>query len=246
MRAVQLMQRVFLVGSGDTGVYLSDRLDCSCYLIDCAEGFVLIDAGIGIHPELIDAEIARINSDGRPLLAVFITHGHADHVGGCAYFREKYGARVYAPMQEAEIIANADEEQSGLMVARRAGYYPQDYHMLPCRVDRCVEAGDSIRLGSLSWHVFRAAGHSIGGVCYMTEIDGKRVLFSGDLIGFGGKISLQNIPGSDVHAYADSIHALAGQNIDCLFPGHGLFALRDGQSHIDRADAAFGKLFVPV
>lgn len=246
LRAVQLLQHVFMVGSGDTGIYLTDRLDCNCYLVDCTEGFVLIDAGIGIQPELIEREIARVNPYGKPLLAILITHGHADHVGGCAYFREKYGADVYAPKKEAEIIATADEERSGLRIARNAGYYPADYHMIPCKVDHEVAAGDSVFLGSLEWKIFQAAGHSIGGVCYMADIDGKCILFSGDLIGFGGKISLQNIPGSNVHAYADSIHALTGLDIDGLFPGHGLFALQCGQSHIDRVDDAFNKLFVPA
>ena len=243
---MQITEKVFLAGSGENGIFLTDALDCNCYLVDCGSGYVLIDTGVGRKPERIDAVMRSHMKPGLPLLAVLITHCHGDHAGGIQYFRDAYGAQVVAPAAEAAIIRNGDEVLSGLDVARAAGFYPAEYRLFPRPVDREVAPGDVFSVGKLQFQVLEAAGHSIGGVCYCTEADGKRLLFAGDLISFGGHISLQLIPGADVHAYARSVKALSKLRVDQFFPGHGLFVLQDGWKQVQSAADGFDRLFVPV
>ena len=91
---------------------------------------------------------------------------------------------------------------------------------------------------------FDATGHSLGGACYYVENDGG-LLFCGDLLSYGGLISLQCIPGADVHNYAKSVNDMADLKIKSFFPGHLLFSLTDGGRHVREASAAFKKSGVP-
>ncbi len=242
---MNLGEGLHLVGSGQSGVGLTHDLDCNVYLIDGSDEVALVDAGIGLEPERIEEQITSTGVCPDRIKYLLLTHGHGDHAGGALYFKEKYNLQVIAPEAEAKYICAADEDALGLTVARKAGYYPADYSLVPCPVDRVVAAGDKITVGKITLTVFMAAGHSPGGVCYLGIIGGHRVLFVGDLVSFGGRISLQNIPGADVHAYSESVLQFEGLGIECFLPGHNLFCVSGGQRHLDAAAAAFKKLGVP-
>jgi glyoxylase-like metal-dependent hydrolase (beta-lactamase superfamily II) len=77
---MRLTESIALVGSSRFG--LSNPFDCSIYAIDCGDGVVLVDAGVGLEPELIEANMRNDGFDPALLKAVVITHTHADHAGG--------------------------------------------------------------------------------------------------------------------------------------------------------------------
>ncbi len=77
---MKLTESIALVGSSRFG--LSNPFDCSIYAIDCGDGEVLIDAGVGLEPELIEANTRNDGFDPALVKAVLITHTHADHAGG--------------------------------------------------------------------------------------------------------------------------------------------------------------------
>jgi len=242
---MQIWANLFLVGSGRSGVGLTHPLDCNVFLVDGGRKLALIDAGVGLDTHLIEQQIAghgrRLGSDSLLLL----THGHADHSGGTRFLRERYSLQVAGSPEEAIALRAADEEALGLNVARAAGYYPADYRLRSTPVDRELSDGEEIDLGDVSIRVTRTPGHSSGGLSFLCEIDGRRTLFVGDLLAFGGYISLQNIPGVDVLQYGRSVLKLEGLEIEMFMPGHGLFTVSGGQYHIDKAAASFRKLGVP-
>jgi len=63
----------------------------------------------------------------------------------------------------------------------------------------------------------------------------RRAFFSSDAVFIGGTIGLGNWPGSSLEAYRENIHKVQGLGVDELYPGHGLWTLRDGQKHLDKA-----------
>ena len=202
---------------------------------------VLIDTGTGLAEEDVIREIDR---DLKNRLAyILITHHHADHIGGLNGLRDHYHAEVLVPEAERRSVEEGDAAATGLETARRAGYYPEDYSIGPCRVDRAVSPGDRIRISGEEIQVYSGAGHSPGGVCYY--FPKRKMLFSGDLLMHGGRINLQNIPGADVGKYAESVIALDGLEVEQFYPGHGCFSLHNGKVHIRKAADAFRSLGVP-
>ena len=68
---------------------------------------------------------------------------------------------------------------------------------------------------------------------------------TGDTVFPEGVIGMLNCDGSDLADYRNYIHRLANLNIDMLFPGHRVFVLSEGQSHVDQAIESLGLLQLP-
>ena len=238
---MRISNRVSLVASGALSVYLTHASDCNAYLVHGEKSCFLIDTGTGLDQETVIRAIEEELT--APLRYILITHHHAAHIGGLAGLQAHFGAKVFVPEAEFASIRDADEEVMGLAVARRSGYYPADYCVAACHPNATVRPGQTLELDGERITVYSAAGHSLGGVCYLFT-DGE-MLFSGDLVMRGGLINLQNIPGADLAAYAQSVLTLEQAPIRQLYPGHGCFCLKEGKSHIDVAAAQFRSLGVP-
>jgi len=243
---VALIDRVALVGSGDSGIAISHALDPNVYLLDGGDELALVDAGAGVDTAALLSNVASLGHDPARIRHVLLTHAHADHSGGAAALRSQLGATVYLAEAERSALEAGDEEAVGLDIARRNGYYPADYRLVPCSVDRALEDGDRLPCGDLELEVVATPGHSRGSVCFAVNIAGVPVLFSGDTVFAAGKISLLVCPGSDLLALADSVDRLAGLEVSALLPGHGAFPLTNGGAHIDRARDAFGSMLPPA
>lgn len=80
----------YIDGITNIGVY--------CYNGRCC----LIDAGLDSGSAKTALEL--INAENLTLEKVFCTHSHADHVGGCAYLKEKTDCEVFAPGVCAQLV----------------------------------------------------------------------------------------------------------------------------------------------
>lgn len=242
---MKLTDRVYLVGGGWYGFGLSNDYDSHIYLIRAGEELALVDAGVGIEPERVLANIATDGFAPERISHILLTHAHSDHAGGSRKLKEASGAKVYLSAREAEFLRMGDEAGIALDVARAAGYYPEWYRLEACPVDVALEEGQEIRIGDLCLTAIAIPGHSIGSLCYLMEAEGKVYLFSGDVVFWGGEISLLNCRGSSLEDYRENIGKLAGLGVDILLPGHGAIALSQGQRHVDRAVKAFEGLAPP-
>jgi hydroxyacylglutathione hydrolase len=75
--------------------FLNDDTSCASYLFGCKtrSRFAVVDP----HVDLADDYIAAAESQGIPIVAVFETHVHADHVSGLPRLVERTGATAYLP-----------------------------------------------------------------------------------------------------------------------------------------------------
>ncbi|MBL8949170.1 MAG: MBL fold metallo-hydrolase [Myxococcaceae bacterium] len=72
---------------------------------------VLIDSGLERNAKLLADDLAAEGLSPESVVAVVLTHGHADHAGGAHYFREKYGAKVVAGRGDAPMLAAGMNEK---------------------------------------------------------------------------------------------------------------------------------------
>ena len=139
-----------------------------------------------------------------------------------------FGVTVAASREAAEYVRNGDEEKISLAVAKRGGFYPQDYVFHACPVERELEEGCTFQVGDLSLRCFETPGHCSGLVSLLLDEGGKSMLFCGDTVFHGGKILMTNVWDCNLRDYVNSIQKLAQLRVDALLPGHLAIAMQNG------------------
>jgi glyoxylase-like metal-dependent hydrolase (beta-lactamase superfamily II) len=244
---MKLTHDVHVVGGGRFGFGLSGPLDCHVYLLDGGSELALIDPGLGL-PGDFDLVLENIRADGLDparIRKIILTHYHCDHIGAAREAQQRLNAEVIASRLAAPVIRTGDERAVALDVARAAGFYPADYQLLPCPVDREVGEGDEIGVGDLALKVWETPGHCDGHLSFSMAGHDRTYLIGADLVFWGGRILLQNIHDCRIDAYAASVLKIARLDFDALLPGHLQISLRGGKAHVDAAAAAFKQLGVP-
>lgn len=121
---------------------------------------ILVDSGMseGAGPILKALSEQKLSADS--VKAIFLTHGHFDHIIGCPVFKN---ARIFAMKEEVALIEG--REKVGLI--RNDGRV---------KTTDALKDGDKINIEDITVEAFALPGHSKGSAAYL--IDG--VLFMGD------------------------------------------------------------------
>ncbi len=98
IQPAKLFDNVWALGDQGTTVYA----------VVTPDGIVLIDA---LYPDKYEKtllpQMARAGLDPAQVKYVLVTHGHADHFGGAAFFQQKYGAKVALSAIDWELVEKA-------------------------------------------------------------------------------------------------------------------------------------------
>ena len=242
---MQLSPHIYMVGSGKMGLRLTNALDCNVYLVHSDGESILIDAGGGVEPERIAAQIQKSGLALESVKTLLLTHIHADHSAGARFWHDTYGVQVICANEGKNWMESGDKEINSLRPAIEAGIYPPGYQYHACPVARGLDDGDEISCGSLTLRAIETPGHARSHLSFLLEDDGERALFGGDLIFSGGKISLLNTWDSSIQEYSTSMAKVHALQITQLFAGHGQPLLANAHEDVQRAHQRFQKLGIP-
>ena len=174
----------------------------NCYILadEKTKAAAIIDPGDTV-PEIKEL----VKKDNLDVRAIFLTHGHYDHVGGVAALRKKY----------KDIPVYLHPEDAG-----------KDTELMPTRALDPVTLwrdGDVVMVGELQVEVLHTPGHSAGSVTLRCQ----DVLFTGDTL-FTQSVGRTDFPCGSQEALMASLKRLGELEGDYqVLPGHDTFTSLD-------------------
>lgn len=205
----------------------------SAYVLPIGEKEVaLIDCNDDPEAKAIKAELTRRGLGVDAVKAIFLTHGHPDHTGGCKQFP---GAQVIIGEGEQALVEGTGGSQGPL--PKMMGKQPQ----FAIQGARVVKDGALVQVGTLQMRAYVIPGHTAGSAAYL----GNGELFVGDSLTFNSDGTVRPAPwlfSDDGPTNVASIKRLgkllAAENaeVKVVAPSHsgsveGLKALADYAAH---------------
>ena len=141
--------------------------------------------------------------DGRPVIAIVVTHHHRDHSPATRPLQAITGAPIVgaAPFDTADAGARAD-------VSFDAAYSP----------DRVLLEGDAVTGEGWTLEAIATPGHTSNHLAFALPETGA--LFSGDHV-MGWSTTIVSPPDGDMAAYMASLEKLMRRDDRVYYPGHG-------------------------
>ena len=146
-----------------------------------------------------------IQDDKLKPIAVLLTHGHFDHIGGVAFLKNM-GAKVY--MSKSDVWHIDNPEQMAAYLGIKIEHFD---------VDVFVKDSDLLEIAGFKIKVIETPGHTKGGVCYVLD----EYIFTGDTI-FRESYGRSDFEDSDFKSLKSSILKILNLEGEyTLLPGHG-------------------------
>ena len=150
--------------------FVQNKMAENSYLLSARNGDTLIiDPGANSKAERDSIE-NYIKENSLNPLAIVLTHGHFDHIGGVKAVFEKTGAKVLISKEDEPMLSS-----SKLSLAAFCGGVQNNTAAYGNVAD-----GDVITLGESKIKVIATPGHTKGGVCYVCDNN----VFTGDTMFF--------------------------------------------------------------
>ncbi|MBP2634143.1 MAG: gloC [Firmicutes bacterium] len=181
------------------------HLGTNCYIVFCEQTLQAAVIDPGGSEETI---LYEINNANLKVEYIINTHGHADHIAANDAIKKATGAQVLIHHEDAKMLTNA---QLNLSMYIGDGIVCQ-------AADRLLNDGDIITFGSISFKVLHTPGHTVGGICLLSD----NVLIAGDTL-FEESIGRTDFPGGSYSQLISSIknQLLSLEDAVKVLPGHG-------------------------
>ena len=172
-------------------------LRSNCYIISEENRALIIDPGYES-----DEVLKYIRKHELNIEAIYLTHGHPDHVGGVKQIKDLFGSIVYAPHKDRIWMGKSSYNQIGYEIP----------------VDVWVHDLETFEAIGHVFSIYETPGHSEGS----TVLHVDNILFSGDTL-FFQSIGRTDIPLSDPQVIYQSIkrmYQIFDEDV-LVYPGHG-------------------------
>lgn len=172
------------------------QLETNCYIVTNEDSLesVVIDPG-----DESNTILDYLESNHLVCKAIFMTHGHFDHIGALCAVAEETGADVYMNERDTKI-------NNGIL--RRGVELPEAL--------KSYDDGEVLEYAGLRFEIIATPGHTPGGVC----IKVGEALFTGDTL-FKGSCGRVDLPGGDAQEEMRSLKKICSLEGDYeVYPGH--------------------------
>lgn len=179
------------------------RMHTNCFFIINNKKCIIVDPGSDF--ERIVSVIEKNEYDP---VAIFLTHGHFDHIMAVNELKEKYGINVYASKGEKALLKDVRLNCSfsfGNDYATDADVYLND--------------GQWLNVAGIDIKVIYSPGHTAGSCCYY--IKDEKALIAGDTL-FYTSVGRSDLPTGDERTLLKSLKMLMELPAETkVYCGHG-------------------------
>jgi metallo-beta-lactamase class B len=199
-------------------VYAIGNTGTTVYVVQTTAGLLMIDALFGnqVETQLLPG-FRALGLDPSQVKIVLVTHGHADHFGGAAYFQEKFGSKVYVSAGDWMLMENPPPAPGGRGPAGPPAQIPKH--------DADIVDGQKISLGDFTVTPVAVPGHTPGAMAFIFPVKDRGATHTAAL--FGGAWLTPNILSDQaLQTFAGSVakfrSATAAAKVDTLLQNHML------------------------
>ena len=182
------------------------ELSTNCYIL------VNHDTGecVVFDPADDAAQLKEIfSTPGFKLQAIFLTHGHIDHIGAAKELKDTFQVPIYASKEE-------DEQILGKVGANLSAMFGNP---MTLQADEVLRDGQKVEIIGTTLTCLLTPGHTAGGMCYYCEE--LQSVIAGDTL-FCGSVGRTDFPtgnGADlVNSVREKLFTLPDETK--VFPGH--------------------------
>lgn len=178
----------------------------NCYLLINEKTLETIIADPADRADVI---VRKAVDEGLNLKAVFLTHGHGDHILAVSDLKRDFGLKVYASEAEKELLSDPEQNLSRALFGVAVTVKP----------DVLLEDGQEFEEAGMKFRMLLTPGHTPGGCCYYQPEE--KVLFSGDTL-FSGSIGRTDFPGGNLSTLVRSVKEkllVLPEDVK-VYPGH--------------------------
>lgn len=149
---------------------------------DSRDEWVIVDAGVPFSGPFIKRCAERVMGKGKKPIAIVLTHGHFDHVGGLKYLLNQWDIPVYAHKEELPFLTGEknylppDPSVGMGLMSLLSPLYPRKAINLGERVQALPENGTIPEMPD--WRYIHTPGHTLGHISLFRDTD--KMIIVGD------------------------------------------------------------------
>ena len=218
LKPIQVAPHTYFVqGLAEMGNSKNQNFISNAGFVITPRGVVVVDAlGSPVLAKKLIAEIKKITP--QKVVAVIVTHYHADHVYGLQEFKN-IGAKIYAQGEGRNYLSSETAKQR--LIASRIDFAPWvNASTRLMGADVWIDQSYTLTVGGIEFKIGRV-GPAHAPEDLIIYVPSEKVLFAGDLV-FRGRIPF--VGNADSRGWLHALDEIQALNPSIVIPGHGAYS----------------------